>query len=757
MVSQIHVFGIRHHGPGCARSLVAALDDLQPEAIVIEGPADAADALTLAANPEMQPPVSLLLYPSDEPRRSVSFPFANFSPEWQAIRWGFQHQIRLELMDLPMAHRLAIDLQRDSVTAEQEEAVDSDSDNPIRTDPIAILAESAGYADHELWWEEQIERRENASGLFEAILEAMQTIRAEFPESREDDLLRESFMRKTIRKVCKETIGPVAVICGAWHSPVLTEESIKGKVNGCRIKDDQQRLKGIPKIKTTATWIPWTHSRLSYKSGYGAGIHSPGWYAQIWASPEDAPIRWLTVAARLLRDKDLSASSANVIDALRLAESTASLRNLRSPGLQELNEAIVTVFCQGDPGPLQIVRKRLEIGDELGSVPVETPSVPLAKDLATLQKSLRMKPSAQEKLLDLDMRKEMHRERSFLLHRLNILEIPWGEWKSSGGGDSTFHEIWKLEWSPEFAVSIIEANIWGNTVELAATNRLVHQGRSTKELQQLTDLLSSALYADLNQAVPELLELIRSQAAIATDVQHLLAALLPLAQIVRYSDVRRLQADMVFPIVKSLFDRAIPSLVGACTALDDSAAAEMLECMRSAQQAILLIADDSMQTIWFQQLQKLADSGAHGLLRGWACRSLFECEVIDADELARFTRLQLSPVSPIATSAAWATGLLKGSGLLLIHQASLWKILDQWISGLQGDQFQEMLPVLRRAFSDFSSAERRQMGTRIQSLNAPSDRSKGASNLVIEREINRERAEKVLPVLKQILGGGSST
>ena len=41
----LHLFGIRHHGPGCARSLRAALEELRPDVIVMEGPADAQEAL----------------------------------------------------------------------------------------------------------------------------------------------------------------------------------------------------------------------------------------------------------------------------------------------------------------------------------------------------------------------------------------------------------------------------------------------------------------------------------------------------------------------------------------------------------------------------------------------------------------------------------------------------------------------------------------------------------------------------------------
>ena len=41
------IFGVRHHGPGCARSLQAALEQLKPDIVLVEGPPDAQDALPL--------------------------------------------------------------------------------------------------------------------------------------------------------------------------------------------------------------------------------------------------------------------------------------------------------------------------------------------------------------------------------------------------------------------------------------------------------------------------------------------------------------------------------------------------------------------------------------------------------------------------------------------------------------------------------------------------------------------------------------
>ena len=102
-----HIFGIRHHGPGSARSLRAAIQALEPDCILVEGPPDAEEVLPLLAHAEMKPPVALLLYVPEEPSRSVYYPFATYSPEWQAIAYGLQRNVPVRFMDLPQSIRLA--------------------------------------------------------------------------------------------------------------------------------------------------------------------------------------------------------------------------------------------------------------------------------------------------------------------------------------------------------------------------------------------------------------------------------------------------------------------------------------------------------------------------------------------------------------------------------------------------------------------------------------------------------------------------
>jgi hypothetical protein len=762
----VTVFGIRHHGPGCARSLRKALDESRPDLVVLEGPPEAQDLLSWVSHEGTKPPVAILVYPADEPRRAVYFPLAVFSPEWQALTWAASSAVPVRFMDLPQSHQLAIEKPARGGELETEEtlvelAVESPEPQPAvvpanprwRVDPLAILAEAAGYQDHELWWEDQIERRTDASQLFAAIHEAMVAVRAEFPEVQPRDLLREAYMRKTLRAVIKEGFENVAVICGAWHAPVLDAEALAGKLTGCKIKDDNERLTGLPKLKTTATLIPWTYSRLTYRSGYGAGVPSPGWYAHIWNANDEAPTRWLATAARLLRSKDLDASSASVIEARRLAEALAAMREIRSPGLAELNEAILTVFCHGESTPLGLIRSGLEIGDVMGEVPHDAPTVPLAQDLARQQTSLRLKPSTEVKRLDLDLRKDGDLARSRLLHRLAVLGITWGRHEHSGGKTSTFHELWVLEWLPEFAVAVIEANIWGNTVELAATAKLVHAAATGTDLAAVTSLLESSIQAGLPGAVDPLLARIQEMAALGADVRHLLDAVLPLARVIRYGDVRGTAAAHVEPIVEGMLERALVGLAAACSALDDDAAARMVESMGRAAEALQILNRDDLHQEWRGCLERLIHKVIHQHVAGWACRLLSDSGAIPAEELYRLARLALSPVNPPAQCAAWATGLLRGSGMALLHQDALWQVFDRWLAELSGAVFLEMLPLLRRAFADFTGPERRQMGEKVKHLGSSEPNHRPSRSPSSDStQVDPERASRVLPILAHILG-----
>ncbi|GAB2965245.1 DUF5682 family protein [Hymenobacter coalescens] len=772
MPTDLRLFGIRHHGPGSTASLLKALDDYQPDIVLLECPADGEKALAEVANAALQPPVALLLYNPKQHAQATFLPFARFSPEWQAALWCQRHGAHLRAFDLPMTLRFALPDAVEQVpadpdplvpAAESEESAhaaeaeaapagasshsesEPEGQAPLRLDPIAHLARLDGYTDGERWWEARIEHSAGHADAFEAVLLMMTALREELaePESTET-LLREAYMRETLRATLKQGYARVAVVCGAWHAPVLRAAGLSGYA-----KDDKARLKGLKKATTEATWVPWTYERLARQSGYGAGVLSPAWYELLFEEPHGRVVtHWMVRAAHLLRAQQLDASSAHAIEGVRLAEALAAVRGLALPGIEELQEAAVSIFGGGYAEALDLVHQQLVIGERLGEVPEELHASPLQQDLAQQQKALRLKPEAAPKTLALDLRKDLDLGRSHLLHRLQLLAIRWGRPKRVEGKSGTFHEVWELQWRPEMVLALLEAGRWGNSVLGAAAGATAHRAAQATDLAQLSQLLEEALQADLAPALPALVARLEAISAGTRDVAHLLAALPPLVRVLRYGNVRRTEAGLVAQVVRHLVPRLCIALPPACTGLDADAARQLLGLLEGAHQAIRLLPDGDQQQEWYTALHTVARQPASsGLLAGAAARLLFDAQQLPADATATLLGLALAPARPTTYATAWIEGFLRGSGLLLIHNRVLFDLLDQWLAGLPEDVFQETVPLLRRAFTEFSLPERQQV--LALTTTAP-----GAGPAAPGADIDLERGRRVLPVLQELLGLG---
>ena len=763
-MSEPHFFGIRHHGPGCARSLVRAFADLKPDCVLIEGPPEGDALLPLITSEGMRPPVALLTYCPDEPRLAVYHPFAVFSPEWQAAHWAVAAGVPVRFIDLPITHGLALDkAQRDlervaEQTAEPDATgLDAHGASPAsvlpepveRRDPLNWLAHAAGYADGESWWNHMVEERGDGEQLFAAISEAMLALRADWKDSpcdeheahRED--LREAHMRQCIRAAQKEGFERIAVVCGAWH--------LAGLQASTTAKADQTLLKGLPKVKVQTTWVPWTYRHLTRASGYGAGIASPGWYEHLWTSHDNAQPRtvtWLARVARLMRERDLDCSSAHLIEAARLADTLAALRDRPAPGLEELHEASRTVLTMGDESVLHFIRDALVVGDRLGHVPPDVPTVPLQRDVEQAQRSLRLKPEATQKTLDLDLRHANDLARSHLLHRLHLLDIPWGTMTKVGrSSKGTFHEVWSLQWQPEFVLRLIEASQWGQTVQDAAVAKVVDQCSRIGTLSELSALVDRVLLADLHTAVAVATRALEDRAALTGDALQLLAALPSLSNVFRYGNVRQTDAAMVGHVLDGLIVRAAISLPLACAALDDAAADALRDKLLGAHAAVKLRNGDEQADIWQQSLNQIAlQSGAHELLQGVAVRLLLDDGTWTVDQVASALSLHLSSGAEPAKAAAWLDGFLNRNAVVLLHDARVWQLVNDWLVGLNEEHFVRVLPLVRRTFSVFGPSERRDLGQRA---------SRGAQVPAVKMAQpvwDEDRAVLALPVLRQILG-----
>ncbi len=786
---KITILGIRHHGAGSAKNVVAMLKKIQPDIILVESPPELNAMTHLVGDKHLKPPVAVLCYDEAQPQRAVFYPLAEYSPEWQAMLYANTNKIPVRMMDLPVAISWSLsDIGKGILdNGKEEEEQNFLTQESLRKanqrltsnfqspkSPLDYFAEIGEYDDSELWWEHNFEQNFSESNQtntpeqhFEAVMLMMTELRkAGIPSALEkENIFREAYMGQIIRQARREMFSDIVVVCGAWHAPALSDLDKNEKEHDAIIKKLPK-----PKIKVGVTWIPWTNDRLWMQSGYGAGITAPGWYAHLWKYPNDNGTLWLTKVARLFREKKMDTSTAHIIEAVRLTEALAGMRNLSRAGLFEMNEAVQTVMCMGDGVLLELVRKQLIVGSVIGKVPENIPKLPIQTDFEHQTRLLRLPQTAEQKTLELDLRKALDLSRSIFLHRIIILKIEWGSTtlKRSKG---TFKEVWKLKWKPEMLVNLIEKGIWGNTIEQTAGNLLIHDcSQDNVSLSFLSERIAQAIPSELFSTIEVLLTKIEEISGVSGDIQELMFAIIPLSDIGRYGNVRKTDLTHINSLLESLLTRICIGLPNACYGLDEDTSQKMFELIRKVNEAVRISdfgfkegfasSEDFLKPkirnptseMWFKTLFQISSAtGVQAVIKGCTTRLLFDAQIITEEQTSTSFGLALSKGNEPKDAAGWLEGFLKGSGMILLYDNVLWQILNTWLDSLEQEAFIELLPILRRTFSKFEPGDRKKLGEKAK-RDSHKTTNVNTSERRNENLFDTELAEMPLPLLAILLG-----
>ena len=201
---------------------LARLEKLRPGKVLIEGPSDLSDLLPSLAHPQMVPPVALFAYGEKKLNSAAFWPFAEYSPEYQAALWAIRNDAELAFIDLPVSQRFGIpEDELEYMEDEQvEEAVPSVPDliTEHGRDPFTILGQLAGYEDGESFWNDFFET-DGKEGAFDAMDTVIDAMRDE-EELSQFAARREAHMRLEIamglqggKKSCRSHLRRLARAC----------------------------------------------------------------------------------------------------------------------------------------------------------------------------------------------------------------------------------------------------------------------------------------------------------------------------------------------------------------------------------------------------------------------------------------------------------------------------------------------------------------------------------------------------------------
>lgn len=729
---EIRILGIRHHGSGSCLRMLRALEDFEPEVICVELPPETGFHLPELLEPSNSAPLAFLLYHAQKPEQCYYLPLADFSPEYQAVRFGLSRGIDVRAMDMPAAHMLL----SHQFKGREAGVLDDDQIFMIR-DPLGYLAKSQGYEDSEVWWTQYFEHWTDHAQLFDMILQLMAELRKLSKGSDDEEtLIREKFMRECIRKCLKEGFQKIAVVCGAWHGPVLTLPYLK--------KTEKESIRALKSVPVSCTLIPWSYERLMLNRSYSAGILSPSWNESLYRMPEAPISHWMSQAARAFREYGYQAGTAEIIDAERMAYNLSLLRGMPAPGIEELRDALISTLGQGDAGRVNLLAGKIFTGSRIGKISLERTELPMVtafkKQLKILNLLLYWEES-NDQVLKLDLRKSNHLEKSRLIHQSRLLQLDWAvEMPLSISAQGTFHEHWKFNWSPELEVQLIRSATLGNQIEEVILRMISEKlDKRSEDIALLGELLEHALKAGMDQLFEDLAQKIRELCLEVEDTERLALLLRPLIAGLSYGNLHGYSTAHCQNLISLILPRLVYNFGPQCVNIQLERAQKMVQVFYLIHSYFFHFQDEDLRLGWRDQVLKFrADTATHPLLRGRASFVAIDEGWISHSELGLSLLQECDPVSGAQPAARWIEGFLIGANAFYLLRDELIEILDNWVVNLSEEDFKEVLPLLRRSFSQVSYSENLRIFGKIRKLEAKENAP------VVSWVLREELAEKAL-------------
>lgn len=756
------IFGIRHLSPAGAHYVRDFFDQVQPQLILIEGPSDFSEMLPSLTDKQVKPPVAIMAYTKEAPIRTVLYPFAEYSPEYQAALWAKEHGCQCRFMDLPSGVVLALEeieepIQKEMVASgqkeketaegaesqtetEYQEKKDYQNDTECREetdfqaeakyqgkmDPVSYiyhrLDQVCGEETHETFWEHVLEQAADEEAYRKGVALFGENIRfLSMEKAKEEGLkkgsyknrLREAYMCYIIDQAAAEVpMEKIAVVTGAFHVIGLTE----GKAM------EEKEVEKLPCKEAMTTMMPYSYYRLSMRAGYGAGNCAPAYYELLWkgfcrGKPELAVYEYLARIAEFLRNSGNPVSSASVIEAVRLSAALAQLHGYQIPALKDLRDGAVTCIGHGRFSEIALGVADTETGTKIGSLPEGMSQTSVQTDFYQKLEELRLTKYKSVILQDLqlDLREKLNvkskkaalidLERSFFLHQLRILQIRFAKQESISQEKATWGELWHLQWTPEAEIQLVETVLKGDTIRQAASFVLKEEAEGTEKIGQVAHVIEEAYCCGMPEAAEYGRKTLQQLAVDAASVEEISQAAESLSLSVSYGDIRHLDASFLIPVLDQLFLRACLILPESCSC-DDQGAKDVMSGMERLNR---LVRDQEFidEERWVKVLYEIAKrDDLNTKLSGLAAAMLLERGRMDNVSLGMEVERRLSKGMPADLGAGWFEGLAMKNHFALIARMSLWESLSGYLDSLDDQEFKRALVFLRRAFADFSSAEK---------------------------------------------------
>jgi len=711
----LHIVGVRHHSPACARLVRHVIATIRPAHVLVEGPSDMnerIDELLL----EHTPPFAVFSYHRERERTQASYsPFCAYSPELVALRAGQEICARVRFMDLPAWDKAF------------EGRANRYADRPVaRRDLVAHLLDKLAIDDMDSLWDHLFEQPLPVSALRVRLEAYFLALRGDEPAGDRDGP-REAFMRRAIASALGEG-GPVVAVCGGWHAPALA---------GVVAAPEPFPAAPSPDGASGSYLVPYSFKRLDAFAGYESGMPSPAWYQALWESgPAGAHDTMARAIVGRLRSRKQPFATADFIASETTAAALARLRGhatvARTDLLDGIAAAVVkdgldvplpwtvrgTLLPRTEPVLVEVIAALS--GDQVGRLDPGTPRPPLlAATIAELEQH-DLSPVASVRDVRLSLTDPRGLARSRVLHRLRVLAIPGFERVAgpSVATDGTLDELWRISRDFHFEAALIESSAYGATLGAAAVGRLeeaLHDAGGT--IERLSHLLAEAVFVGIEELSERLIGQVAGQVQTESSFVKLGPAMGTLFGVLRHDVLFEARnSSALARIVDAAFDRClwlVEGIAGGTSAADDAIVAGICAIRDVSRDAAPPLRPDrtsATAVMW----RRASDAGAPPAVRGAALGYLWSlASVASVGATANQVRDAALAVARPDELGDFLLGLFALAREAAARVDGLIAVIDEMVVRLLDDDFLGALPSLRGAFSYLPPREREGVAERV--------------------------------------------
>ncbi len=702
------------------------------------------------------------------------YPFLDYSPELEALRTGEAQGAQVAFIDLPYGDILAASQEGKGIRQEGDKSNYNDDYLLSRSAYVRRLCEKTGLRGFDEFWEKYFELEglsQDSETWFGNLLTYCRQARESTPpeELREEGCLaREAYMARNILEKARELAAAsgaekkepearnrILVVTGGFHTPALAQrlaepDAPQGGSRGDSAWEDLP--KKLVSAKDQGVYLmPYSMEAADALNGYASGMPFPGFYQEIWehvqeeeqgeaggkteAARQEPAFLYLPYAravmdmivgtGKAVRRAEGSASTHDEICACSMAEGLAALRGKPQPGAYELQDAVLTCFVKGEYNlatdePMRLLRRQMT-GKRVGELCQDAGEPPVLQDFRARCKQYGLQTSTTlENEVTLSVfSKKKHRQISMFFHRLLFLEASYarrvkGPDLQTGRDRNLIREIWKYKWNAQVMAALIDASVYGGSVEDAAKGLLSERLRKAVYAREgallLTQVLEMGLEGQLEQVYGRLSELLMSDMDFYS-LAEALRLLTMVRQLRRLYDCGLETGEMIQTCVRRLL-----GLLPGMAKIKEEDMSRCMEAMKLLYQVIGRMereesedreAEDTLLGSFFDALLLMDGDGeiqpgvhgcVHGLLYGGGREDVHQIEQVCRGYLTG-TREQL------LKTAMFFRGLFYGAKDLVFVGNTFLGMLDQFLKQIGEEDFMQLLPELHMAFTYFTPAE----------------------------------------------------